>query len=285
MTSIRTRPRVLGSNDLETLRVLVSLDPLVNCVVDGQITQATGLSQREVGGTVWGLDDPASGRLRAAVFSGGNLIPVGRDAEALAEIAGEVRRFRRACSSVVGPADSIAAMWPVLARSWGRARSIRHRQPVLSADRLPHSIGVDPRVRPIRPVEIGPYEDAAVHMFAEELGVMPSTVDGGAGYRRRLLDLIDNGRAFARFDSRGRIEFKAEIGALSASTAQVQGVWVRPDLRRLGIATEAMVSVMSFALELAPWVSLYVNDYNHPARKLYDRVGFRQVDLFSTVLF
>ena len=34
----------------------------------------------------------------------------------------------------------------------------------------------------------------------------------------------------------------------------------------------------------APLVSLYVNDYNQAARRLYERLGFRQVGDFTTVL-
>jgi predicted GNAT family acetyltransferase len=32
-------------------------------------------------------------------------------------------------------------------------------------------------------------------------------------------------------------------------------------------------------------VSLYVNDYNTAARRAYERVGFRQVGSFTSVLF
>ena len=35
---------------------------------------------------------------------------------------------------------------------------------------------------------------------------------------------------------------------------------------------------------VAPSVSLYVNDYNVPARRVYDRCGFRQEGLFARYL-
>ena len=38
-------------------------------------------------------------------------------------------------------------------------------------------------------------------------------------------------------------------------------------------------------LDLAPVVSLYVNDYNTAARRAYARVGFAQVGTFTSVLF
>ena len=69
-------------------------------------------------------------------------------------------------------------------------------------------------------------------------------------------------------------------------TAQVQGVWVHPDYRGQGLAVAGMAAVVRDALRrVAPTVSLYVNDYNAAARRVYARCGFTQVDTFATVLF
>lgn len=47
-----------------------------------------------------------------------------------------------------------------------------------------------------------------------------------------------------------------------------------------------MAAVLRQALtDVAPVVSLYVNDYNTPARKAYSRVGFRETGAFMSVLF
>jgi predicted GNAT family acetyltransferase len=46
-----------------------------------------------------------------------------------------------------------------------------------------------------------------------------------------------------------------------------------------------MAEVLVRALELAPTASLYVNDFNVAARRLYARVGMRQVGELSTILF
>jgi len=37
--------------------------------------------------------------------------------------------------------------------------------------------------------------------------------------------------------------------------------------------------------EIAPTVSLYVNDHNIPARRAYEAVGFRETATFATVMF
>jgi predicted GNAT family acetyltransferase len=43
--------------------------------------------------------------------------------------------------------------------------------------------------------------------------------------------------------------------------------------------------VLRHALTLAPSVSLYVNDFNLAARRLYARLGMRPVEELRTVLF
>ena len=80
--------------------------------------------------------------------------------------------------------------------------------------------------------------------------------------------------------------FKAEIGAVTDRACQIQGVWVDPQLRGAGMGAAGMAAVVSECLRsVAPVVSLYVNDFNLPARRVYDRVGFQQVGTFASVLF
>jgi uncharacterized protein len=79
--------------------------------------------------------------------------------------------------------------------------------------------------------------------------------------------------------------FKAEIGAVSADTAQVQGVWVDPAFRGRGLGAAGVAAVVAQGLRLAPAVSLYVNDFNHAARRVYARLGFAEVGTLATILF
>lgn len=87
-------------------------------------------------------------------------------------------------------------------------------------------------------------------------------------------------------DSAGQsIVFKADFGIVTSQAIQIQGVWMHPDARGQQRAVASMAAVVNHALALAPVVSLYVNDYNIPAIKTYQRVGFDTVDRFATVLF
>jgi uncharacterized protein len=154
---------------------------------------------------------------------------------------------------------------------------------VLDRTTIP-SLG-DRRVRRVRPDEIERYLPAAAAMFTEELGVSPFESTSPADYRRRVAGLIAEGRAFAVVDDDGAVAFKADIGSVSPHTCQLQGVWVRPDRRGAGLGTAALAEVLRHALTLAPTVSLYVNDFNTPARRMYARLGMRQIATLSTVLF
>src|SRR5207248_3471377 len=204
--------------------------------------------------------------------------------EAIPAFAAGAGAQGRRCSSLVGPADAIDELWRLLRPHWGRARDIRRAQPVMAISGPP-LVPPDPLVRRVRPEQLDVLFPASVAMFTEEVGVSPLGVDGGANYRARVAELIGAGRAFARIED-GRVVFKAEIGAVTPQACQVQGVWVRPESRGRGLATAGVAAVVDEALRsVAPVVSLYVNDFNLPARAAYRRVGFTEVSAFMSVLF
>lgn len=274
----------LGEADRHELTRLVDADPIVNVVVASRLRAVSSLDPRRFGGVLLGARD-ASGALAGAAFSGGNLVPVGGGPEQWRALAAQLVVGRRTCTSVVGRADAVAGFWSVLGPTWGRPRAVRENQPLLLLDRATGLPEPDPRVRPMRPGELDRYLPAASAMFTEELGVSPYRSTPVADYRRRVAGLIADGRAFGIVDDAGEVVFKADLGAVSAHTCQLQGVWVRPDLRGQGLARSALAGVLRHALTLAPSVSLYVNDYNVAARRLYDRLGLRQVATLTTVLF
>ena len=280
---------MLDDADRRELTALVDADPIVNAVVSARLHNIGALDGRVFGGPVLGVHRPAEGAaahpLTGAVFRGGNLLPIGGGAAEWRALAEEVIRERRRCSSIVGRAEAVRGFWAVLQRKWGPARAIRERQPLLVADRAVPLPPGDPRVRAIRPDEVDAYLPAAAAMFTAELGISPYAANGGGDYRRRVLGLIREGRALGVVDADGAVLFKADLGTVSPHTCQVQGVWVRPDLRGRGLGTAAVATVLQHALTRAPTVSLYVNDYNMAARRMYARLGMRHTADLCTILF
>lgn len=273
--------RLLTRSDEPGLRALLARDPVANVFVASRL-QSAGLTDR-IGADLWGYEDH-DGALVSACYAGANLVPVCASPDAARSFADQAASRGRRCSSIVGPADAVSTMWPVLRSAWGPARDERLHQPLMAIDGPP-AVAPDPAVRPVRMDELDLLLPASIAMFTEEVGVSP-VADGGLGlYRARVVDLIRCRRSFARIEG-GQVVFKADVGAVSPEACQVQGVWVHPERRGQGLAAAGMAAVVEHVLrEIAPVVSLYVNDYNTRARAAYVRAGFREVGTFATVLF
>jgi len=273
--------RILDDRDVPAVLELLNLDPVANVFVISRV-EAAGLDPSRLGAQVWGYGN--SSELTALCYAGANLVPITDDAQALHAFAERALSQGRRCSSIVGPADAVAVMWEVLNRSWGPARDTRLRQPLMVTTEPPR-VEPDAAVRRVRLDEIEVLLPASIAMFTEEVGISPVAGDGGAMYRSRVRELVATGRSFARVDE-GRIVFKAEIGAVTAAACQVQGVWVEPSVRGQGLSVTGMAAVVAVCLrDIAPAVSLYVNDFNAPARRSYEKVGFKEVGTFASILF
>jgi uncharacterized protein len=280
---LRRRPgnvRVLNRKDLPAAIRVLSINPIENVMVAARV-RAAGLEQSSLGCPIWGFE--RDGVLRALCHVGSNMVPVNADADAVAawvEFAGP----RRPCASIIGPSTVALGMWRQLSDRWGPAwrdvRNVRPHQPVLAISKDPQ-VAPNPGVRKVTLEHWDAYYEAAVRMYTEEVGVSP--VQGNpAGYRFYIRQLISSGRAFGLFDG-NRVLFKADLGSVSGSVCQVQGVWLEPELRGRGLAAAATAAVVQLARKVVPTVSLYVNDYNLPARATYARVGFSEVGEFATI--
>jgi uncharacterized protein len=273
--------RLLTDRDRDEALAVCDRDPVANVFVRARL-QASGLDPLRLGAQVWGFRD--SGRLESICYVGANMVPVEAGPAAVAAYAERARKHGRRCSSIAGPADAVGDLWRRLEPYWDRPREIRDRQPLMAMASDP-LVDPDPGVRLVRPAEVGILLPASIAMFTEEVGISPIGADGGAAYRARVSELVACGRSLAKIQD-GRVVFKAEIGAVTADACQVQGVWVPPELRGRGHASRGMAAVVAFARSsLAPVVSLYVNDFNLPARAAYRRVGFTEVGMFTSVLF
>jgi predicted GNAT family acetyltransferase len=231
---------------------------------------------------MWGHE--IDGQLVSVCYAGANLWPVCAGAESVRQYAERARRQGRRCASIVGEASGVLGLWRQLEPTWGPARDVRPDQPLLALDGPP-AVDPDPGVRLVRPDELDILLPACVAMFTGEIGIRPDNGDGGAAYRSRVAELIASGRSFARIEN-GRVLFKAEIGAATGTACQIQGVWVDPSMRGTGLGTAGTAAVVQLARRyVAPVVSLYVNSFNVPARRAYEKVGFTRIGTFASVLF
>ena len=166
--------------------------------------------------------------------------------------------------------------------TWSATREVRRCQPLMMMDSDP-SLPGDPRVGEIGLDNLDAYFDSAVRMYTEEVGVSPLEPSPST-YRGYVRTLISMHRAFGVVED-GRVIFKSDLGSVSGRYAQIQGVWLAPELRGQGLAAPLMAEVVRRARRSTPNVSLYVNDFNTAALRTYERVGFHRVGQFATILY
>lgn len=275
--------RVLGPSDMASVRALLDRNPLENLFVNARL-DAVGLNSGYLSCRMWGWEE--AGELTALCYVGTNLVPINAGPEALDAFARKLGP-QRICASIMGAADQTRELYERLALHWGDAwskpREIRAHQPLMAVDGR-SLISPDERIGPISPTLVQPYMDAAVAMYTEEVGVSP--LDGTHGYESYVRSLIMMGRAYGAYDAiSGKVWFKADIGCEHDWACQIQGVWLDPMLRGRGIAAPAMAQVVGLCLRAYPVVSLYVNDFNIRARRVYERIGFKYVSELATVLY
>jgi ribosomal protein S18 acetylase RimI-like enzyme len=273
--------RTLGGKDTSQLWDLVNSDSTANVFMAAHLEAAGTAAPSSSGGEVIGAFHDS--RMASACWTGVNLVPIGMtgdDAAALGALLGESgRRF----SSIFGPATSVLGLWSTLRTFSPEPFDVRAQQPLLEI-RQASPVPPAATLRHTEPHELEQILPACAAMFEEEVGYSPY-VGGGEHYRRRVASLIRRRHSLVDFDGDGRVIFKAELGTVSASTAQIQGVWVNPDYRGQGLAAGYMSAVVDEALKLAPVASLYVNSFNTRALALYRTVGFVRAGEFATVLF
>lgn len=281
MLSTARGVRPLGPPDLDEFLALTAQDPVVNVFADYR-ARATRIDRRWLAGEVWGYFVRA--RMVAAVHIGANLVPIEVDDEAIAAFLDFGLARRRRAATIVGPSASVEPLWEQLEPTWGPARDVRRGQPHMELAGPP-AIEPDPAVRRTTVADLDAVYPACVAMYTEEVGLSPEEGGGGRLYRARVSQLIERGWQFARIED-GEVLFKAEVACASPHAAQVQGVYVPPDRRGEGLAARGMAAVAQFVhAEIAPVASLYVNEFNQPARRAYARAGFAETASFTTIMF
>lgn len=281
MLRTRSPVRLLTLEDRDAALELCARDPAANVYVASRILDgALGLGSTAVSGYF------QDGELRSLLWTIANVVPVETDAAARSAFADRTRKVRRRCASFLGPQNQVTGLWDVVREAYPRPRAVRSSQPLLGMQVLPSSLGIelDPRVRPGQVQEAEMVLPAAEHMFTEEIGYPPYQ-GSPAYYLDSLRALLRKGRTYLVVED-GEVIFKADVGSLAFGCAQIQGVWLAPRLRGRGLAASMMASVVEQTMvDHAPFVTLYVNDFNAPALATYRRIGMERNGTFATILF
>lgn len=272
------RLRALGGADRAEALKFLAERPVENLFLSSKIN-AYGIDRRRLG-NIHAFE--RDGRITSLMLDGGTVFVAGFDPDALPAFVGQLGPIRR-CSSILGPAVSVLGLFVGLAErwrgSWGAISNVRKRQPLMVLEDAP-AVAADPRVRVLTRDDFPSYLDASVHMYTDEIGSSPFKY--GSGYERFVMKRLEDREAFGIVED-GKVIFKADLGPKLGPQAQLQGVWVDPDLRGTGLSVPALSGMLSLAMERYPQISLYVNDFNTPAIRAYERLGFETVGALATV--
>lgn len=183
---------------------------------------------------------------------------------------------------IVGPCEHVRALHAARPGP-PPVRERRDPQPFLVLRRGGLRVAPASPVRRARQADLDRLTVAAADMHREEMGIDPMAIDP-AGWRTRMGTLIQRGWSWV-WTQGDRVLFKAELSGWTPEAVQIQGVYTAPEARNRGIASAAMAAVCRDVLGGVPACTLYVNHYNAPARRLYERLGFEHVADYATLFY
>ncbi|TLM74274.1 DUF4081 domain-containing GNAT family N-acetyltransferase [Pseudarthrobacter sp. NamB4] len=273
--------RTLDGEDTAALRLLAQRDPVTNVFMLAHLRAAGTAAPTSGGAGVLGVFE--DGVLAGACWAGANLVPVQLDPDLAGVVAVAANASGRRYASAFGPAPAVLALHAELVELGHRAHEVRPDQPLMTIEQAP-SVEPNPGLALGNLADFDRILPACAAMFEEEVGYSPF-LGGREFYSRRVEGLIRQGHSLVHINEAREVVFKAELGAVTPDVTQVQGVWMNPLHRGQGLSAGYMAAVVEQAQKIAPITSLYVNGFNTRARATYERVGFRQVGTFATVLF
>jgi ribosomal protein S18 acetylase RimI-like enzyme len=227
------------------------------------------------------LDD--SGAIAGVGFFGRQVVLATRElsiVDAFVELGVGHKRERM----IVGPLAEIARYWELVGPRHARARMIRERQPLLAV--TPETLRGESAavsVRQARPDDCDYVTENSALMIEGELGYDPRTRSPG-DFEAGVAQMIERGLWWIGEDRDG-LCFSANVGPYSDQTIQLQGIYTPANRRGSGLATAALAGICRRLFDEAPTLSLFVNDFNTSALRLYERTGFQEVGAFRSILF
>ena len=182
-----------------------------------------------------------------------------------------LERLQLDLDHVVGASVAVRALWA----SYGgrRAPRLDRLQRFMVLDAAPHGRGRS-GVRRATARDLDALVPAARAMYREEALADPCGAEPEA-FRRLQEQRIDRGQTYVWFEE-DRLIFKADISCYTARLgAQLAGVYTLPEVRGRHVASRALRDICGQLLTQVPRVTLYVNEGNAAARRVYTQLGFR----------
>ena len=256
----------LRREDLDAIYATLAASPIENVAMMGMLLD-DGLFGY---GEFYGIRDRQ--RWVAVAYFGGDISLYATEAWAIDAMAEFALRRSPVIPRIIARKEVVDRFWETLKKAPFPLQFDR-RQLVYTLDPQDLAAEPEPRMRLARPEEAEEVARLASAMSFEEIQMDPFR-DHPLGYLRLIEHRIRLQRYFV-LEEDGEIKFQVHLNSITPYAGQITGVYTPPEHRRRGYARRGMGEFCRQALERAPRLCLFVNDFNTPAIRLYEGLGFK----------
>ena len=271
---------VLRQDETEEVLAYLSRDPIESVFLRGLILR-TGLDLGRRHGCF--VSYRRAGRLGGLMLMSSLVVPFATMPEAAPALAEALRSSPYPIRNIVGSRKTVEALWQSMLPWRPRPRLLRGSQPVYVVGRNTLRHIPAPGVRQASLSDLDRLVRAGAAMMVEEVEEDP-LANRPDQYRSFVRDRILRGDELLWTDDQG-LCFKCNISSRTPEVAQIEGVYTPPARRRQGFASRGLSEVCRRLLDEVPCLSLYVNDFNHGAIRLYESLGFERVSEYQSIFF
>jgi len=259
----------VGGDRLEALKALLARDPVQNMLVLS-VVEEFGLGRAGCPPLAfYGLSEGE--QLKAAVFVGGNgelHIPCG-DAASAGVMGKHLAEGGVPLQSALGERGAVDA----LLRSYGSVKLKLDRvQRLLSVSADDLGPFVAPQLRLALESDLDELVELSAAAVKESLGVDARATEGEL-FRLRVAARVRAGRTWVmRLEN--RLCFKIDMGARCRYGAELENIFLVPEMRRRGLATLALGQVCRQQLSAIPRLTMRLDDKDDSLARCCRKVGF-----------
>lgn len=275
----------LTTDDLDDMMEFVLHEPVMNVVMIYNL-KAFGIEQGPSPFNADYVGRRHEGRLVAvgAHYNLGSFFFRSTSIEAMSGMAACVEGMGRLPAYLAGTRSHLDVFLDELGGRAGRPTRIESTYMVLTRDGVVHS----PLSRStsggatVRPATLDDLDDMVELQGGFEMEAFGKSVVSDEEIRKLLGHQVGQGTAMVVVEGE-RMVSKAEATAARPHAALIGGVYTVPDARSRGLSTDCVGTLCEGLLEQVAAVGLNVFKKNHSARKVYQKVGFEDVEDWLTV--
>ncbi len=275
--------RALSDDDARPTLAFLRRDPLINVYLISRLLEERFISATQMIDVRYGDDVVLVASLATnIVMAADPATPSDIIDAAAAVLAERILTRMLAVRAIISPAPLVESLWRRLRAQLDPPTVVRMSQPVYAiAGRLDYpDLGA---ARLANMHDLDALVPACAAMHKEEVGIDPLDRDA-IGYRERIRELVEKRRSVILVRE-GTIVAKCEFSAVTPEAVQLMGVWTDPRHRRQGYGRTLLREVCGHLARKGKSVTLFVNDFNQPAIRLYETLGFSRIGINRALIW